>query len=369
MKKFIFLVIFATLLLTLFSCDIPVGSLGQNGNLGEDGITPTISISDDGYWVINGEKTNVRAEANSTSEDSANPQGLDFYLKDDGTYAVAIGRAKYLSKIVIPETYCGKAVTEIAYEGFSGEKLPLKEIVIPDTVQSIGERAFSGCSSLTAVRIPDGVTSIGDSTFSGCSALTAVRIPDSVTNIGQYAFASCSSLTAVKIPDGVTSIGFSTFSNCSGLTTVTIPDSVKGIGNNAFAGCSSLTTVTIPDSVKNIGQYAFEGCSGLTAVTISESVEAIVHGTFSSCFELTSIILPKSVTYIYGNSFYGCSKLTYLFYTGTAAEWGVRIEYDYNDEFFDATRYYYSESEPTETGNFWHYVNGIPTIWDHTGEE
>ena len=74
---------------------------------GEDGVSPTIEISEDGYWVINGEKTEVKAavDGSSDSVSDENPQGLAFYLKDDGTYAVEIGYAKYLSKIVIPATY------------------------------------------------------------------------------------------------------------------------------------------------------------------------------------------------------------------------------------------------------------------------
>ena len=78
-------------------------------------------------------------------------------------------------------------------------------------VTSIGDRAFSNCSSLTSVTIPDGVTSIGSSAFSSCYSLTSVTIPDSVTSIGSYAFSGCSSLTSITIPNSVTSIGGSAF--------------------------------------------------------------------------------------------------------------------------------------------------------------
>ena len=117
MKKLLCLIMTVLALsLLLVSC-----AGGEKGDKGQDGVTPTIEISDDGYWVINGEKTAVKAEgkdgedATSTPE---NPQGLDFYLMDNGSYAVAIGNAKYLSKVVIPSTYLGKPVVEIAYDGF-----------------------------------------------------------------------------------------------------------------------------------------------------------------------------------------------------------------------------------------------------------
>ena len=183
---------------------------------GKDGLTPTIEISDDGYWVINGEKTDVKAEADSNGGSGSaneNPQGLDFYLKDDGTYAVAIGNAKYLSEIVIPETYLGKAVTEIAYLGFDQGR-NLKSVTIPDSVTYIGDSAFNGCSSLTDVVIGNSVTYIDEYAFNGCSDLTDVVIGDSVTYICDFAFTNCSSLTDVVIGDSVTYIGEYAFNCC-----------------------------------------------------------------------------------------------------------------------------------------------------------
>ena len=125
--------------------------------------------------------------------------------------------------------------------------------------------------SVTSINIPNNVTSIGNYAFSNCSSLTSINIPSGVTSIGQYAFDTCSALTSVNIPSSITSIGQSAFSGCSSLTSVNIPDSVTSIGAGAFAICSSLTSVTIGNGVRSIGNYAFSNCSSLTSVTINRN--------------------------------------------------------------------------------------------------
>ena len=136
----------------------------------------------------------------------------------------------------------------------------LTSYVIPNNVTSIGDRAFSFCSSLAEVVIPNSVTRIGDSAFESCSSLAEVVIPNSVTRIGDSAFESCSSLAEVIIPDSITGIGDHTFSLCKSLAEVIIPNSVTNIGKGAFQLCSSLAEVVIPNSVTRIGDYAFSSC-------------------------------------------------------------------------------------------------------------
>ena len=186
----------------------------------------------------------------------------------------------------------------------------VKDLVIPDDVTKIGQRAFSGCSSLSSVTIPNSVTSIGDSAFSDCSSLTSIEIPNSVASIGEFAFYNCSRLSSVSIGNSVTSIGDAAFYNCSGLESVTIGNSVASIGSSAFRGCSSLTSLDIPNSVTSIGRYAFSDCSSLTSVTIGNSVASIGEYAFYNCSSLTSIDIPNSVTSIGRAAFSGCSSLT-----------------------------------------------------------
>ena len=165
----------------------------------------------------------------------------------------------------------------------------VKRIIVGDSVTTIGEYAFSYCSSLTSITIPNSVTTIKEYAFSNCSSLTSVTIPNSVTTIGDNAFNGCSSLTSVTIPNSVTTIGGWAFSICSSLTSVTIPNSVTTIGDNAFMGCSSLTSVTIPNSVTTIGSEAFSDCTNLQKVNIGNSVKTIGEFAFNKCTNITQI--------------------------------------------------------------------------------
>ena len=235
---------------------------------------------------------------------------------------------------------------------------PGGDVVIPDGVTEIGDRAFFRCGSLESVTIPDGVTHIGKRAFSRCPKVTFrisdaaanrpenfviengvlteyngpggdVVIPDGVTGIkGEFpdgAFADCSRLTSVVIPNGVTSIGEFAFSGCERLTSVVLPDSVATIERFAFSGCPAASfhisdaaanrpenyviengvlteyhgpggDVAIPAGVMRIGGSAFCGCECLTSVTIPAGAASIGDGAFSGCARLTSVVIPETVT-------------------------------------------------------------------------
>jgi len=265
----------------------------------------------------------------------------------------------------IKEVVLGDDVTLIgggAFYGCSG----LTSVTIGNGVTSIEGWAFNGCSSLTSVHIsdlaawcrirfssnplsyahhlylndkevidliiPNSVTSIGSSAFYGCSSLASVTIPNSVTSIGGYAFSGCSGLASVTIPNSVTSIGGSAFSGCSGLASVTIPNSVTSIGDYTFSGCSSLASVTIPNSVTSIESYAFKGCSSLTSVTIPNSVTSIGERAFEGCSSLGSVTIPNSVTSIGERAFEGCSSLGSVISLNTTPP-------EINNNTFDETTY------------------------------
>ena len=125
-----------------------------------------------------------------------------------------------------------------------------KNTIIPNSVTSIGDYAFSHCSGLTSISIPNSVTSIGGAAFSGCSGLTSISIPNSVTSIGDYVFYYCEGLTSVTIGSGVTSIGSSAFRDCSRLTKVYCnAEKVPTTSADAFQNANiSKATLIVPGS-------------------------------------------------------------------------------------------------------------------------
>ena len=180
----------------------------------------------------------------------------------------------------------------------------IKDLVIPNSVTSIGKAAFEGCTGLTSVTIPNSVTSIGYAAFDGCTALTSVTIPNSVTSIGSSAFSGCTGLTSITIGNSVTSIGEYAFYRCTGLTSVIIPNSVTSIGEWAFRYCSGLTSVTIGNSVTSIGEAAFEGCTGMTSVRIKNKTPVQISSDTFSNQENVNLYVPVGSKAAYGAAEY-----------------------------------------------------------------
>ncbi len=229
---------------------------------------------------------------------------------------------------------------------------------------------FLHCRSLTDIILPNSITSIGSFTFADCCNLTDITIPNNVTTIEELAFRCCDKLTAFygkyassdnrclvingkliafapdklmeyTIPNNVNIIGQDVFRNYNQLTSVIIPNSVSAIGIGAFRGCNNLTSMTIPDNVSSIADDAFWECDKLTAFygryasldnrglvingkfvafapnglmeySIPDGITSI-GAIFYGCSNLVSVTIPTSVGSISGNPFSGCDNLANVY--------------------------------------------------------
>ncbi len=178
---------------------------------------------------------------------------------------------------------------------------------IPESVEIIGCGAFSRCHYLFQVTIPNHLKTIEDCAFES-SNIKEVEIPKSVTSIGKKAFLNCRQLSEVVIPNSVEVIGDSTFWQCNSLTQVTLPNSLKEISKSLFYLCVGLKQIEIPNSVTVIGKAAFAK-TGLTHISIPESTVKIGDWAFPGCYNLSQVTLPDSLLEIGRGAFFDCINL------------------------------------------------------------
>ena len=209
------------------------------------------------------------------------------------TYSVtSIGGYAFFSCTSLTSVTIGNSVTSIGDQAFRG-CTGLTSVTIPNSVTSIGDAAFCDCSGLTSINVVDDNPNYisKDGVLFDKQQTTLIQypggkqgayvIPNSVTSIGDFAFYGCTGLTSVTIPNSVTSIGMGAFMNCTALTSVTIPNSVTSIGSSAFSGCTGLTSIEIPNSVTSIGELVFTGCDGLTSLKLSAMLEVNIYSNYN----------------------------------------------------------------------------------------
>ncbi len=274
--------------------------------------------------------------------------GLKYTDNGDGTATVSgIGTFKDSTTLVIPAIvpdgeHAGKKVTAIGNDAFATTLI--KKVVIPDSVTTIGARAFKDCQSLQTVVLPGGLTTLDLGVFQQCKQLTAINWPASLTHIADGAFEYCENLESIHLPKGLTRIEESAFSGCLSLKSITVdpentayavtdgylysiadgvlltavvgenmvvPANIKRIGAYVFQGNNTLKTVSFAEGsqLESIGDDVFKRCNNLKSITLPEGISKIGDDAFRYCTSLTEITIPASVTEISRYAFDGCSKL------------------------------------------------------------
>ena len=204
------------------------------------------------YKIINGKKYAITSIGKQAFFNCTNLTSITIPNSVTGIGGYAFLYCTSLQKVIVPDiaAWCGVTIggsdanpLSIAMHLYSDENTEIKDLVIPNSVTSIGPSTFYNCTGLKSVAIGNSVTSIGVRAFRGCSRLTSITIGNSVTRIRNHAFRECAGLTSVEIPNSVTRIDESAFHDCSRLKSITIGNSVKTIDDHAFGGCTNLHSV------------------------------------------------------------------------------------------------------------------------------
>ena len=259
-------------------------------------------------------------------------------------YAYVVSYTGDEENVIIPETYHGKPVTEIR-EGAFENCVRLKSVVLPETLEIIGERAFNGCAAIASVSIPPSVTEIQSEAFMNCTALQSIDfLNDSGLEILDFGvFKFCSALESITLPETVNSIGYAAFWGCTSLESISVAEGnekyyavdnciidkdsatlvvgcktsiipnderVVAIGESAFAG-SLIEQVNIGSNITRIGFCAFYGCTELSEIVLPDSVTYIETSAFEQCKGLVRAQISKNVTYCGASAFADCDSLKY----------------------------------------------------------
>lgn len=271
----------------------------------------------------------------------------------------------------------------------------LKHCLIASTQNTINAYTYYNCKNISAIDIPNEISVISEGAFMGCEKVYKITIPTNTEILEKQAFANCNNLNEISFENNpIINISFNTFLNCNNLSLINVSKSnnnymsagnclikklnssiilgcknsiipsdgsVKRIENYSFYSCYGLTEITIPNDVQYIGQ-AFSHCKNLKTIHFEKEsmLNEIAISAFYGCINLELVIIPKNLLKISSYSFYNCSKAVFYCEVGNKPNtW----EGGWN---FNRPVYWFSETQPAENGNYWHYdIDGkTPVIWE-----
>ncbi len=338
----------------------------------------------------------------SITQDEAN--GLKYISYSNGTCSVAAISDTNVKNFIIPsKSPSGDTVIGINANAFA--EMDIKSVVIPDTVQFIGESAFDKTTALEKIVIPDSVRTIGEWAFYE-SGIKEITLSKGIKYIGEYAFnhatvnddyipiekvyfnGSVSDwcdiyfysynsnpcvdggvlyingelLESLIIPNDVLILNAHAFYGASSLKSAIIGNGVRLIGDESFSNCLNLEEVTIGEKVNIIGEYAFGSCEKIVSICIPGECRIISKGAFAYCINLVNVEIGEGISTIGSAVFSDCDiEKIRLFYKGDEELWDkIKMENEKPEDVL----YFYSEQKPTDDGLYWHYVNSIPTVWE-----
>ena len=242
-----------------------------------DGLSSYDPVTGEGKWGYTGTVTQVEPGAfggETALQSLTLPEGIEYI----GSNAF---NNSGLEEIVLPET-----LVEIGQFAFS--KTRLTEVVIPGSVELLRASAFEGKSNggsplEKVVFEGNKIRELELRTFSYCDRLKEIALPEGLESIGYNAFDGCSALERIDIPASVTYVGEAAFVYCTGLKEAVIGDGVAEIAKRAFAECTALKRVVIGRGIRRIGDMAFNTRSSWDQMTL-ESVTVLFDDISSGDF-------------------------------------------------------------------------------------
>ena len=224
-------------------------------------------------------------------------------------------------EIEIPSRLGGYPVTALAKSALAGTDFT--KVVLPDTLEKIGDYAFSACSKLREITIPASVEALGNGVFTQCDALEEFSIDLANPYLKETNH-------VIYTADGKTLVA------AAGRTDerIAVPLTVEKIQSYAFYNCDTLKAITIPESVRELGEGCFGGCAHLNQVELQDGLEVIGAYCFRDNFDLSVIRIPSTVKQLQAAAFYGDYNLRKIYFCGDAPEFGSQISGTYYDRVF-----------------------------------
>lgn len=215
----------------------------------------------------------------------------------------------YIPETVTDENGIVFTVTRIEDAGFLDMTF-IGELQLPNSIESIGEEAFSGTGIEGTLILGENLSRIGlkNRAFYGTSIESLIIKSQKLTKIGEECFASCKSLKDVTFSNSIKTIGHTAFRSCTKLTELTFPESIQTIEAYAFAS-TGLDKLVFPSNIESIGNNAFQGCTKLSDIAIlGYNLESIGEKAFYNCKKLIKVrcntieIIPTLDENAFGNT-------------------------------------------------------------------